>query len=170
MRHKLPLAGLACLLLAGCLGELDPGSVSPSGIPDPLAVARTGRPNDWLICRPDTCKAAASEAAEIYPVPADGLWRAWREVLAEQPHVSVIAADEPRRLILVQDRTPVFRFVDTITVRVLPLGDGASSFAAYSRSEIGYSDTGTNRRRLQAWVAALDRRLDGGSAAGSLPP
>lgn len=160
MRHAFLALGLACLLLTSCVGKLEPGSVSPTGIPDPITVARTGRPNDWLICRSGTCKAEPSEAARIYPVPADGLWAAWRAVLAEQPDVTVIAADESRQLIMVQDRTPVFRFVDTITIRILPLEQGASTFAAYSRSEIGYSDTGMNRRRLRAWVVALEQRLD----------
>ncbi|MEK0082916.1 DUF1499 domain-containing protein [Benzoatithermus flavus] len=160
MRHALLALGLACLLLADCVGELEPGSVSPAGIPDPITVARTGRPNDWLICRSGTCKAEPSEAAQIYPVPADALWAAWRTVLAEQPDVTVIAADASRRLIMVQDRTPVFRFVDTITIRVLPLEQGASTFAAYSRSEIGHADAGTNRHRLRAWVAVLEQRLD----------
>lgn len=161
MRHS-PLALAGCLLLAGCLGELQPGSVTPAGIPDPTTVARTGRPNDWLICPPATCKSEASEAARIYPVPADALWRAWRDVLAQQPRVTVIAADEPRQLILVQDRAALFGLVDTAAIRILPLAAGASTFAAYSRSEIGHSDTGANRRRLQAWVAELERRVGGG--------
>jgi uncharacterized protein (DUF1499 family) len=51
------------------------------------------------------------------------------------------------------------RFVDTVAIRVLPAGEGGSTFAAYSRSELGYGDLGTNRRRLESWVAALDRQV-----------
>ena len=70
-----------------------------------------------------------------------------------------IARDDERMLLLVQDRTPVFRFVDTIAVHVVPTGEHGATFAAYSHSEIGYGDLGTNRRRLQGWIQALDRKL-----------
>lgn len=154
---------LGLLLLAAC-GAREPGSVGPADIPDPTTLSRTGRPNDWLVCPEGACAAEASAAAPAYQVPPEELFAAWRAVLAEQPRVTTIAVDEPRRLIMVQDRTPWLRFVDTATVRVLPGPDAAgSTFAAYSRSEIGYGDLGTNRRRLEAWIEAVERRL--GAAA-----
>lgn len=151
------------LLLAACLGEIKPGSVQPADLPDPLTLARTGRPNDWLICPPGTCRAETDHAAPIYPVPPAELWRAWQAVLAAAPLARPVAADDGRRLLLAQDRTPVFRFIDTVAVHVLPAGDGGSTFAAYSRSELGYSDLGVNRRRLEAWVEAVERRLRTGA-------
>jgi uncharacterized protein (DUF1499 family) len=152
-------AGCLLLLLAACMGELEPGSVAPADIPDPTTLARTGRPNDWLICPVEACEAEASATAPSYPVAPGELLAAWRAVLAEQPRATVVAVDEPRGLVMAQDSTPVFRFVDTVTVRVLPTADGGATFAAYSRSEIGYGDLGTTRRRLHAWVAALERHL-----------
>jgi uncharacterized protein (DUF1499 family) len=152
-------AGCLLLLLAACMGELEPGSVAPADMPDPTTLARTGQPNDWLICPADACRAEASAVAPIYPAAPGELFAAWRAVLAEQPRATVIAVDEARGLVMAQDRTPVLRFVDTIAIRVLPTAGGGATFAAHSQSEIGFGDLGTNRRRLQAWVAALDRRL-----------
>jgi uncharacterized protein (DUF1499 family) len=162
MRVRLrPVAScLMPLLLAACIGELEPGSVAPADIPDPTASARTGRPNDWLICPAEACAAEASATAPSFPAAPGELLAAWRAVLAAQPRATVIAVDEPRGLVMAQDRTPVLRFVDTVTVRVLPAGDGGSTFAAYSRSEIGYGDLGTNRRRLDAWSAEVGRELE----------
>lgn len=60
---------------------------------------------------------------------------------------------------MVQDRTPVLRFVDTISIHVLPASGGTSTFAAYSKSNIGRGDFGTNRRRLEAWQGELARLL-----------
>ena len=80
-------------------------------------------------------------------------------MVAAQPRVTVIAEDRPRLLLMVQDRTPFFRFVDTITIRVLPAPDGGSTFAAYSRSNIGVGDFGTNRRRLEHWLEMLTREV-----------
>jgi uncharacterized protein (DUF1499 family) len=149
-------------VLAAC-GAREPGSVAPADIPDPTTLARTGRPNDWLICRPSTCRAEAGSSAPTYAVPPERLLAAWRAVLAKQPRATMIAEDPSRLLVMAQDRTPLLRFVDTVTIRVLPAGDGGSTFAAYSRSEIGYGDLGTNRERLEAWIGALDRAVAEGS-------
>ena len=149
---------LGLAILAAC-GALEPGSVPPAEIPDPTTLARTGRPNDWLICPTGACAAKASAAAPAYSAPPERLLIAWWEVLSTQPRATVIAVDAHRLLVLAQDRTPLLRFVDTISIRVLPALDGGSTFAAYSRSNLGHGDLGTNRRRLEEWVAALDRRL-----------
>jgi uncharacterized protein (DUF1499 family) len=159
-RRRWLAVGCLLLLLAACIGELEPGSVAPADIPDPTTLARTGRPNDWLVCPARACEADTSAAAPSYPVPPGELLAAWRAVLGEQPRATVIAVDEPRGLVMAQDRTPVLRFVDTVTVRVLPTADGGATFAAYSRSEIGYGDLGTNRRRLDAWTAEVGRELE----------
>jgi uncharacterized protein (DUF1499 family) len=158
---RLALALLA-LGLAACIGEKAPGSVVPDAIPDPTTLARTGRPNDWLICPAAGCRAKPAAIARHYPVPPAELWEAWRAVVTQAPRATLIAEDQDRRLFLAQDRTPVLRFIDTIAVRVLPAGENGSSFAAYSRSELGYFDFGANRRRLERWVARVEARLKAG--------
>lgn len=149
-----PLGALLLLALAAC-GAREPGSVAPGDIPDPTALARTGKPNDALLCPPAACRAGADAAPPVYPVAPDRLLAAWRAVLRAQPRATVVAEDPARLLVLAQDRTPVLRFVDTVSIRVLPAPGGGSTFAAYGRSEVGYGDFGTNRRRLEAWAAAL---------------
>ena len=155
------LSGLPALFLTACIGEIESGSVAPADIPDPLTLARTRRPNAWLICPERTCRAEAGATAPVYPVPPAELWQTWRAVLEDSPRVSIVTADEPRLLLLAQDRTPVFRFVDTVALHVFPAADGGSTFAAYSHSEIGYSDLGTNRRRLEEWIEEVEERLNG---------
>lgn len=156
VRRWLGLLGVT--FLAGC-GALEPGDVSPGDIPDPTTLARPGSPNDWLICPPGACAAEASAAPATYDVPPERLYAVWLEILAAQPRATVIATDPPRLLVLAQDRTLLLRFVDTISIRVLEAGDGRSTFAAYSRSNIGHGDLGTNRKRLEQWSAALAARL-----------
>lgn len=157
--RRIVLTSLSVLLLAACIGEIEPGTMAADALPDPLTLARTGRPNDWLVCPEGRCQAEAGAAAPIFPVPPAALWQAWRSVLTEAPRAGMIAVDETRLLLLAQDRTPVFRFVDTVAVHVLPAADGGSTFAAYSRSEIGYTDFGTNRRRLERWIDAVAAKL-----------
>jgi len=163
MRRRLATAALALAVLAGC-GGVEPGSVSPEAIPDPTSAARPGSPNSALACPERACAAAADWTAPRYPVPPEALFAAWREVLAGTPRTTIVAQDPARLLLLAQQRSAVFRFVDTITVRVLPAADGGgASFAALSRSEVGYDDFGVNESRLRGWQEEVGRRVGGGS-------
>ena len=62
----------------------------------------------------------------------------------------------------VTDRTPLFGFVDRVSIAIRPLTDGRSTVAVYSRSEVGYWDLGTNRSRVRAWLRGVGKRLSGG--------
>jgi uncharacterized protein (DUF1499 family) len=129
---------------------------------DPSTLERTGRPNDFLVCPEGVCTAASDRVAPVLPVaPADQL-RLWEEVVTSSPRSRVLQVDETGLTIHAEQRTALMRFVDTIVVRVVPLADGQSSFAAYSRSEIGYSDMGVNQARLEDWIARVEAAAGGG--------
>ena len=160
MRRCRGICLLALAFLAGC-GAVEPGSVRPADLPDPTRLVRTGWPNDWLVCPAGACAAEASSPAPTYAVPPERLFAAWREVLATRPRVALIGVDYSRLLILAQDRTPLLRFVDTVSIRVLPDG-GSATFAAYSRSNLEFGDLGTNRRRLDEWIGQLAVAAHGG--------
>jgi uncharacterized protein (DUF1499 family) len=57
-------------------------------------------------------------------------------------------------------RTATLNFPDLITVQVRADGPAASTLVLYSRSVYGYSDFGANRKRVIAWLAALDTTLN----------
>ena len=59
-------------------------------------------------------------------------------------------------------RTQLMRFPDLVSVRFYDLAGGQSSIAIYSRSVYGYSDMGTNRRRVERWLARLRAELTRG--------
>ena len=144
---------------SGRLRRPGDGQRAPADPPDPTILARTGWPNDWLICPAGACAAEASAAPATYQLSPERLFAAWQEMLAAQPRTTIIGTDPPRPVLPAQDRTPVLRFVDTVSIRVLPAAEGRSTFAAYSRSNLGLGDLGANRRRLEEWMATLDRRL-----------
>ena len=128
---------------------------------DPLTLERTGKPNDFLVCPAGQCRAEADAAAPALAVaPADQL-RLWEEVVIASPRTKVLRVDEAAMTLHAEQRSRLMRFVDTIVVRVLPEGEGRSSFAAYSRSEIGYSDMGVNRARLEDWIASVKAAAGG---------
>jgi uncharacterized protein (DUF1499 family) len=153
---------LALLALAACDGQPVPPP-SPAAIPDPLATVRSQAPHDALVCPPATCAAEADRPAPAYPATADDLLAAWTAALRDAPRTTIVATDPTRQLILAQQRSAVFGFPDTITVRVLPTESGAT-FAAYSVSELGWWDFGVNRSRLEAWQQAAEQRLKNSEA------
>jgi uncharacterized protein (DUF1499 family) len=153
---------LACMLvslLAAC--GLGAAPLAERLALDPLSLERTGRPNDFLVCPEGACSAVADRTAPVLPVqPADQL-RLWEEVVTASPRTRVLQVDETGLTIHAEQRSALFRFVDTIVVHVVPAGDGASTFAAYSRSELGYSDMGVNQARLEDWIARVEAAAGG---------
>src|ERR1700722_17572197 len=152
-----PLAWLLGLLLPAC------GAAGALGLPVPppmdmAHIARPASPNTAL-----AAQAGFSPAPDVvtptYPVPANRLYAAIRAVAADQPR-TYPAAEYPDQN---QDhwvvRSAVFNFPDLVTAQATPAGADAATLVLYSRSVYGYGDLGANRRRVEAWLAALDRVL-----------
>ena len=123
---------------------------------DPLTLERTGKPNDFLACPEGICAAVANRNSPVLPIAPTDLLRLWEEVIVASPRTRILEIDETSLLIHAEQRSRLFRFVDTIVIHVLPVGDDGSTFAAYSRSELGYSDMGVNQARLEYWIAQLE--------------
>lgn len=156
--YLLPLV-LAVSLLTAC--GLGAAPEAERVALDPLTLERTGRPNDFLVCPEGRCAAAADRTGPVLLIaPVDQL-RLWEQVIATSPRTRLLEIDETTLLIHAEQRSRLLRFVDTIVIHVLPAGDGHSTFATYSRSELGYSDMGVNEARLEDWIARLE------TAAGS---
>jgi Protein of unknown function (DUF1499) len=92
----------------------------------------------------------------IYPLPAAQLFAAVRAVAERAAH-TYPAGEYPAALqahwVV---RSAVFNFPDLVTAEVTSRGPDASVLILYSRSVYGRSDLGVNRKRLAAWLAALD--------------
>ncbi|MCS6781111.1 MAG: DUF1499 domain-containing protein [Geminicoccaceae bacterium] len=129
---------------------------------DPVLVARTGRPNDRLLCPEGFCRAPADAPAPILEAAPQRLFAAWKAVIEAAPRTTLLLVDERELRLVAEQRSRVFGFVDTIAVKVLALPDGRTSFAAYSRSETGYWDLGVNAARLEEWTRAVLERLGRG--------
>jgi len=56
-------------------------------------------------------------------------------------------------------RSRLMRYPDTVVARIYGAGPGRSMLGLYSRSQIGYSDMGMNRARIERWLAAIDDRV-----------
>ena len=126
------LSTTALLLLIAC-GRLEPDSVPPTAIPDPMTLERSWLPHDALVCPPQACAARPDRPAPLLPHAPEVLFAAWKRVLATEPRTTIVALDPSRRLILAQQSSRLIGFIDTISIHVVAVGEGAS-FAAYSRS------------------------------------
>lgn len=120
-------------------------------------------PNQYLVCAAELCQAEANRAPPSFDVPAVSLREAWFQVVSEEPRVRLVESDDDLLQYAFVQRSAVFRFPDRITVRFLPLADGRSTLAVYSRSIYGYSDLGVNRRRVERWLTALGETVGPGS-------
>ncbi len=113
------------------------------------------RPNWYLVCPDGYCAAVPYRVSPIFPEPARALRDRWMRLLDGEPRITRVRAIEPQLQYDFVQRSLVFRFPDTITVRFISLGEEQSTLAIYSRSHYGYRDLGVNKRRVEAWLAAL---------------
>ncbi len=78
---------------------------------------------------------------------------------AGDPNVFVLAGDDGAQQDRFLARTTYMRWPDTINVQYVDLGDGRSTLAILSRSQIGRSDFGVNEARVRDWIGRLRTAL-----------
>jgi uncharacterized protein (DUF1499 family) len=153
-----PLAWLLGLLLPAC------GAPGAQGlpVPPPLNIAQLVRPAspNTALAAPAGFRPPPDVVTPAYHVPAPLLYAAIRAVAAAQPGTYQAAAYPDRLQADWVVRSAVFNFPDLVTAQATPAGADAATLVLYSRSVYGYGDFGVNRRRVQAWLAALDRTLN----------
>jgi uncharacterized protein (DUF1499 family) len=132
----------------------------PFGDPDlgPVSfeqLERRSTPNDALASPPGLCKAVSDVIVPLYPKTAHDLRVAFSKVIASEPRVSVVELDDTTLTDRYIQRSQYLGFPDTIVVRFLDRGNGRSTLAIYSRSQLGRADLGVNRTRIERWLTKL---------------
>jgi uncharacterized protein (DUF1499 family) len=118
---------------------------------------RQGSPNDFLVAPADeTARLGADAQSPRFPVPAARLARLWADVVSAEPRTRILGTTEDGLGIEAEQRTAVFRFVDRVSFRAVPIDADSSSAYVYSRSQVGYWDLGVNQRRVENWLNALE--------------
>ena len=79
-----------------------------------------------------------------------------QDVALRQERVFPLAAYPERGQAFWVARSAVFNFPDVISAEIRANTPETSTIVLYSRSIYGSSDLGVNRKRLVAWIAALD--------------
>lgn len=91
------------------------------------------------------------------PVPADAAYQAALDAARSMPHWTIVDEDPATRRFRAEARTRRLKFVDDVTVWVEPVTEGRSRVRARSASRVGFTDFGTNARRLRAYLRRLER-------------
>lgn len=125
-----------------------------------ISIAELGSPLPhaaFLACPPGYCSAVEAIATPLFDLPWERLHDYWTEVISpEKRTVLVEATPDGRRFVYIQ-HSPTFRFPDIITVEFVQLTPESASIAIYSRSRYGEYDFGKNRKRVERWLALLER-------------
>jgi uncharacterized protein (DUF1499 family) len=153
-----PLAWIVGLLLPACGASGAGGLPVPAPI-DMVQLHRPGSPNTSLAA-PAGAVPAPDIATPVYPVSAARLYQAVMDVALAQPHTFLAATYPAQWQAHFVARSTWLNFPDLVTAQVGELGPDSSTLTLYSRSVYGYSDLGVNRRRLNAWLDALQTTIN----------
>jgi hypothetical protein len=113
----------------------------------------------FLVCPKTMCAGQANLEARIYPVGWETLRDAFKDVVAETPHVHLVAGDGDLRKITFIEHTPLLMLPDIITVEFIEIDESHSTLALDRHSRYRFAAWGRNRARVLAWLAALDQAL-----------
>ncbi len=150
-----PLPLLLGLLLPACGSGTD-GVATPPPM-DMAGLVRPRTPNTALAA-PAGFIPTPDVVTPVYPQPAAGLFAAICDVAARQPRTFKQVAYADRLQAHFVARSALLGFPDLVTIAAAPHGAGSATLVIWSRSVYGRSDLGVNRKRVDAWLAALDAR------------
>ena len=120
---------------------------------------RSQKPNNYLIAPEGLCqKSTPDQISPLIKKSPEALFRRLVGLFESGSGWKSLEYDEDNRRISVVAVTPLLRFKDDVDIRVieepgLPEGQIGSRLAIYSRSRIGYSDLGANKKRVDALLA-----------------
>jgi uncharacterized protein (DUF1499 family) len=113
-------------------------------------------PNQYLVCPDGTCaNATQHRTSPEYAMPAPELARTLLDIALAEPRTELAEGSADDLAFRLVQKSALFRFADDIDVQVIPLGEDRSTVAIYSRSRVGYSDLGVNRKRVERWLATI---------------
>ena len=115
-------------------------------------------PNQFLMCPADSaCAATPHAGSPVFAVTEQALRSAIIKTWSAMARTRLVAGGSKPASgeIRFVQYSRWLGFPDTVSVHTYPLDGNTSTLAVYSRSQVGRSDLGVNRQRVEAWLAAL---------------
>ncbi|MCA8901717.1 MAG: DUF1499 domain-containing protein [Hyphomonas sp.] len=125
------------------------------------ALKRPNRPNNWLVA-PDgfTGMVAVDAPSPVFDKTPKQVFDSVMDLVLEREEWRLRASDPDSLRISFVAVTPLMKFKDDVFIQAVPVeGEtGKSRIAVYSASRLGYSDLGTNAKRVKELIALVDAR------------
>lgn len=120
-------------------------------------LSRPPSPNTAFAAPIGFSSAAIDLEAPEFGCSAAALADIWELVINDLPRTTEHARSPDGMQRTYVQRTALMGYPDVITLEFVAISDAQSSIAIYSRSQYGYSDMGANKRRVKAWLEALNQ-------------
>ncbi len=117
---------------------------------------RSGSLNDALLAPRNAVTADVDDQTPIFALAPEDLYA---RLIADVDALGTVEWTEQDQANLYArgiTRSPLMKFPDTNHIWVLPAGDAQSTLALYAAAQLGTSDLGKNRERLETWLDLLD--------------
>jgi uncharacterized protein (DUF1499 family) len=115
--------------------------------------------NEYLVLPEGFAGTAPHRPAPVFDKPAAAVAAALERIVRASPRTEMTGRTDDGLKFEAVQRSPYFHFPDRITMEVVPLDAERATLAVYSRSRYGRRDFGVNAKRVEAWLAALEREL-----------
>ena len=120
---------------------------------------RSPKPNTCLVAPEGLCKNAQADfAPQTFPKAATALYDSVTQLISAERHWGKLLTDKDNLRLRFVAITPFMRFKDDVDIQIIASPETESAtLAIYSRSRVGYSDFGANRKRIVKLLADLTR-------------
>lgn len=121
---------------------------------------RPSSPNTYLVAPEGLCEASKpDQRSKSMPVAPDHLFKMVLALVEQRKDWNLEESDEEKRTIAFVAVSPIMRYKDDVDVLIMAdasaEGKNSSKLAIYSRSRVGYSDMGANKKRVSQLLEGL---------------
>lgn len=121
---------------------------------DPLTAPKPSTPNSYRVA-PADADVDADADAPTFDVSAAELAAKFDRVARDSGNVDVVGGAPANGFVTYVQTSSLFAFPDYISVRFIEIDASSSTLAVLSRSRLGQSDLGVNKKRITAWLDQL---------------
>lgn len=119
---------------------------------DPLVASKPSTPNSYRVGPDGTTEADA--VAPIFSLSAADLAVKF-DTIASDAGSEVVGGSASEGHVTYVQTSSLFGFPDYVSVKFIEIDAANSTLAIFSRSRLGQSDLGVNKKRVEAWLGQL---------------